>query len=183
MGLPPSEQDGSNHPGAAMFNKCRFVFREIGFGSEEYAQAFALRERLLRVPLGLSLRDEDLTREKDQLHFGLFLDGDGLIACAVVIPLSKKDAKIRQVAVSQDYQGHGVGRRLMEELESNLRAKGFTHLVLEARAVVVGFYEKLGYSALGDDFIEVTIPHRKMEKTIISQRHASRPAGSESQEG
>ena len=30
---------------------------------------------IMRVPLGLSLYDEDLEAEKDQFHFGLYLGG------------------------------------------------------------------------------------------------------------
>lgn len=37
----------------------------IAYGSGDYDQALALRDRLLRKPLGLSLYDEDLSDEKN----------------------------------------------------------------------------------------------------------------------
>jgi predicted GNAT family N-acyltransferase len=40
-------------------------------------------------------------------------------------------------------------------------------MVMNARKTAVGFYEKLGYNAKGDEFEEVTIPHFLMEKTLI----------------
>jgi hypothetical protein len=40
------------------------IFREITFGTNDYALECALREEVLRAPLGLSLRDENLLQEK-----------------------------------------------------------------------------------------------------------------------
>ena len=45
-------------------------------------------------------------------------------------------------------------------------ARGFREMTLHARESVVGFYERLGYAAEGSPFIEVTIPHRAMRKTL-----------------
>src|SRR5262249_59875461 len=73
------------------------VFKEIAFGSDDYRLECALREEVLRKPLGLSLRSDELSREKDQLHFGLFEPPTGLIACAIAVKLSPIEAKIRQM--------------------------------------------------------------------------------------
>ena len=140
------------------------VFREISFGTAEYRLECALRDDVLRKPLGLSLTAEELAREEDQLHFGLFEPDDQLVACVVALKLSPTDARIRQMAVSPLHQGKGLGRRLMNELEANLRSRGFTNLVLHARASAVGFYRKLGYTVVGDEFIAVAVPHFKMVK-------------------
>jgi predicted GNAT family N-acyltransferase len=37
---------------------------------------------------------------------------------------------------------------------------------MHARKTAMGFYEKLGYEKIGDEFTEVTIPHYKMEKRL-----------------
>jgi predicted GNAT family N-acyltransferase len=37
---------------------------------------------------------------------------------------------------------------------------------MHARKSAVGFYEKLGYKIVGDEFEEVTIPHFEMQKTL-----------------
>ncbi|HSE64026.1 MAG TPA: GNAT family N-acetyltransferase, partial [Thermoanaerobaculia bacterium] len=77
-------------------------------------------------------------------------------------------ARIRQMAVSPIHQRKGLGKRLMNELEANLRWRGFTNLVLHARASAVGFYETLGYTIVGDEFMDVTVPHFRMVKVIAS---------------
>ena len=140
------------------------TFREIAWGSAEYAAEIRLRNEILRKPLGLSLEDEDLAPEREQLHYGLFDPAGTLAACAVAVPLSQTEARIRQMAVVPSRQGGGLGKKLMTELEADLRARGFERFQLNARASAVGFYEKLGYSIVGDEFREVTVPHFRMTK-------------------
>ena len=140
------------------------IFREIAFGSDDYRRECSLRDEVLRVPLKLSLRDEDLSAESDQLHFGLFDPEGGILACVVVIPVSADDARIRQMAVSPLHQGTGLGRKLMTGLERNLRSRGFTRFTLHARASALGFYQKLDFTVTSGEFLEVGIPHFVMEK-------------------
>jgi ribosomal protein S18 acetylase RimI-like enzyme len=142
------------------------VFREIVFGTDEYRLECGLRNDVLRKPLGLSLTVEELAKEEDHLHFGLFEPDDNLVACVVAVKLSPIDARIRQMAVSPIHQRRGLGKRIMNELEANLRSRGFTNLVLHARASAVGFYKKLGYSVIGDEFIDVTVAHFRMVKVV-----------------
>ena len=35
-----------------------------------------------------------------------------------------------------------------------------------ARAIVLGFYLRLGYTASGEEFMETTIPHRLVTKAL-----------------
>jgi predicted GNAT family N-acyltransferase len=155
-------------------------FREIAYGSEDYRRERALRDEILRKPLGLTLGDEQLEAERGQWHFGLFDRAGGLVGCVVVVPPGAGDtsrpgpwhagseARLRQMAVAEPFQRQGHGRRLIAAVESLLAVRGVTRLVLHARQHVVPFYEKLGYRVVGDEFIEVTIPHRRMEKTLSS---------------
>lgn len=141
------------------------VFAPIAFGSEDYERERRLRDEVLRRPLGLSLDDEDSTTEKDQLHFGLFLGGE-LVACVIAAPVSGSEARIRQMAVAPAHQGRGLGRRLLDAVERELRGRGFRKLHLGARSSAAGFYEKLGYAAVGGAYVSVTVPHLRMEKTL-----------------
>ncbi|WP_417394691.1 GNAT family N-acetyltransferase [Gimesia chilikensis] len=142
-------------------------FLEIPFQSRWYEQACELRNRLLRLPLGLDLKSEDLSPESEYLHFGIEQDGQ-LIACVLAVPLGSGRAKLRQMAVSGECQGQGIGRRLIESVEDCLVQQGFQVVELDARREAVGFYEKLGYVSEGDEFISVTIPHQRMTKVIAA---------------
>jgi predicted GNAT family N-acyltransferase len=140
------------------------IFREIEFGSGDYRLECELRDEVLRRPLGLSLDDENLDAERQQLHCGLFGDGGKLIGCVIAVPQAVAVAKRRQMAVRAEQQGKGHGRRLIHGIEMHLARQGCLHLVLHARLTAVGFYAKLGYSIAGPEFTEVGIPHVRMEK-------------------
>lgn len=140
-------------------------FVEISIQSPRYKQEIELRDRTLRAPLGLVFTQEDLQAEVDHLHYGI-VDGDALVACAVVVPLSTTEAKLRQMAVTEAHQRQGIGSTLVRSIEAELVALGFRHIQLNARDIAVGFYTSLGYAKEGAEFIEVSIPHRKMVKSI-----------------
>ena len=141
-------------------------FKEIVFGTGEYRLECELRNDVLRKPLGLSLTVEELAKEEDHLHFGLFEPDGNLVACVVAVRLSPTDARIRQMAVRPIHQRRGLGKRIINELEADLRSRGFTNLDLHARVSAVGFYKKLGYTVSGDEFIDVTIAHFRMVKVV-----------------
>jgi ribosomal protein S18 acetylase RimI-like enzyme len=164
--LPDESRPGSDAPARAAGISEDMAFKEIAFGTSEYRLECRLRGQVLRRPLGLSLSGEDLADEENQLHFGLFGPGNHLVACVVAVVLSPTEARIRQMAVSPPHQRRGLGQRILRELESNLEARGFKTLVMNARTSAVGFYEKLGYTIAGEEFVDVTIPHVTMTKTV-----------------
>lgn len=127
------------------------------------AMWIALRERILREPLGLTFLEEDLAVERADRHLVAF-DGETLIGGLLLQEREQEPGvwKIRQVAVEPLWQGKGIGRDLMLAAEAEAREAGITQLVLNARETVCGFYERLGYIAEGGWFLEVGIPHRRM---------------------
>ena len=142
------------------------ILRQIAYGSSQYHAARTLRQAVLRTPLGLPLSDDDLLGEDRQLHFGLFAEQDKLVACVIVVPESAGQARIRQTAVSPEYQRRGLASKMMRELEVILSERDFDLVTLHARKGAVGFYQKLGYEVVGSEFMEVTLPHQKMVKPL-----------------
>ena len=126
----------------------------------------------MRIPLRLSLYDEDLSREKDQGHFGLFEDSGRLIACVIAVIHPTDTARIRQMAVRTSHQGQGHGRALVLWLETYLASRNIVQLHLHARISAVGFYEKSGYRRQGPEFFEVGLPHVRMEKRVVPNQDA-----------
>lgn len=141
---------------------------EIEFGSDRFAEEVDLRNRLLRIPLGLTFSEEDLQKESQQLHFGLADDDGKLVACAIVVPLDKHHVKLRQMAVETDRQGNGFGAQLIAAIECELRSRRYQSITLHARCTAIEFYEKQGYQKCGSEFTEVGISHWKMTKDISS---------------
>jgi predicted GNAT family N-acyltransferase len=137
----------------------------IDHGSKEYNQMIELRRQVLRKPLGLEFSDEDLSREKDDVLIAAYED-DQILGCCILTQIDPNTVRLRQMAVKAGLQGKGIGRVLMQFAENVARDRGNKKLTMHARKTVAGFYEKLGYKVAGEEFIEVTIPHYKMEKHL-----------------
>lgn len=146
----------------------RPVCREIPHGSAAYAQAVALREEILRRPLGLRFSPEELAGEAGSFHL-VCEWGGGIVGCLVLQPLGEGDIRLRQMAVRADCRGRGFGSGLVVFAEGIARRRGYRRLVLHARAAAVGFYERLGYRVEGPEFCEVTIPHYPMGKSLCGE--------------
>lgn len=141
------------------------VIRKILHGSDDYKAELDLRNRVLRIPLGLDIHEDNISREHLDTHIGAFIE-ERLAGVLVLTPLNESEVKMRQVAVEQELQGKGIGKLLVDYSEKQARLMGFSKIVMNARLEAVPFYEKLGYTKAGDLFIEVTIPHYKLEKII-----------------
>jgi len=142
------------------------IIKEISYASVEYATMKRFREDALRIPLGLTLSDEDLKDENTQIHIAAILDDGTIIGTALLKPLSQRLVKLRQMAVLPSSQRKGIGRKLVRFAEQNARTRGFNYIELHARIYAQGFYEKLGYQIAGEAFIEVTLPTIKMTKRL-----------------
>lgn len=138
---------------------------DVKHGSDGFRQTVALRDEILRKPLGLEFSADELAGETDSFHLACWHDGV-LTACLVLKPLSARSVRMRQLAVRTDWQRKGVGSLLVAYSESFAREHGYDEIVLHAREAAVRFYERAGYSIEGDRFFEVTIPHFTMRKSL-----------------
>lgn len=141
------------------------VLSEIVYGSAAYKESVALREEVLRKPLGLTFTDEELGREQSDYHLVCQYEGQ-VVGCLILVPKGPAEVKVRQVAVAPHVHGKGVGRVLATFAEDFARERGFKLMTLHARLTAVSFYEKLGYERIGEAFEEVTIPHWRMQKQL-----------------
>jgi N-acetylglutamate synthase-like GNAT family acetyltransferase len=133
--------------------------------SEAYSQMIGLRMELLRRPLGLSFTEEQLAGEKEDWLIGAF-ENNELIGCCVLTHYDASIIQLRQMAVRQDIQASGIGRRIVAYAEELARKIGYAALMMHARNTALGFYKKCGYEIRGNEFMEVTVPHHYMEKKL-----------------
>jgi ribosomal protein S18 acetylase RimI-like enzyme len=62
---------------------------------------------------------------------------------------------VAQVAVDPDFQGHGIGRKLMKQAEEMALKKGFNAVALHVRKdneKAIGLYKSMGYKKVGSDW-------------------------------
>jgi len=124
-----------------------------------------LRNEMLRKPLGLHFTKDELDEEKNDILMGAFED-DRLLGCCLLTRIDSSTVRLRQMAVPSGMQGKGIGRALTIFAENIARDLGYKRLLMHARITAIGFYQKLGYGIIGDEFTEVTIPHYIMEKSL-----------------
>jgi predicted N-acetyltransferase YhbS len=141
------------------------VIREIVYGSAEYRAELELRDEILRRPLGRQLSARDREGEENAYHIACFR-GERVVGCLVLRPLGEGDVRMRAVAVATVVQRQGIGAALVRFAEDFARGRGYRRMVLHARETAVEFYEKLDYARVGERFVEVTIPHWRMEKRL-----------------
>ena len=140
--------------------------RLIEFGSKEQIESIELRRKILRFPIGLDFNAEDLESENKQFHFAAFLD-EKLVAVLIMVKYGQGVVKMRQVAVDNHLQGNGIGKALVKYSENWAIANQLTQIQLHARSNAVPFYKSMKYEIIGEQFLEVGLPHFKMQKTLI----------------
>jgi predicted GNAT family N-acyltransferase len=137
----------------------------IDHGTKEYQQMVKLRDDILRKPLGLTLEPDELEKEKSNLLMGAYED-DQMLGCCMLVEEEPGTVRLRQMAVVNDLQGKGIGKALMQFAENLARDRGYKKITMHARKNALGFYEKMGYRKVGQEFEEITIPHYVMEKEL-----------------
>ena len=130
-----------------------------------YNQMIELRRAVLRLPLGLDFTEEELESEAEDA-FCCAIDEKGVIGCLVLTKNSDDLVRMRQVAVSPELRGLGIGRLLVNYSEVLASMRGYSTMTLHARSHVVSFYRRLGYDVHGGEFVEVGIPHFRMSKAL-----------------
>jgi predicted GNAT family N-acyltransferase len=81
-------------------------------------------------------------------------------------PADGRIAHIGRIAVLADARGLSIGTVLMNELEARAVVLGLRLAYLSAQTQALEFYERLGYSAYGEEFDDAGIPHRHMTKVL-----------------
>ena len=142
-------------------------FKIIEVGSDWHRKEWALRDEVLRRPLGRALSATDIERDKEGVHFVAVLDGE-VVGCAGLYSQGEGAMRLRQMAVSPRLQRQNIGARLLRFAEDWARENGVLRIETHARVVARGFYERCGYEAYGDVFEEISIPHIKMRKPLKS---------------
>ncbi|MCM2392392.1 GNAT family N-acetyltransferase [Streptomyces albipurpureus] len=71
-----------------------------------------------------------------------------------------------RLAVLKAARGLGAGVALVRAIEDAARERGLTAVDLHAQTHALGFYERLGYVAYGEEMMEAGIGHRSMRREL-----------------
>jgi GNAT superfamily N-acetyltransferase len=134
-------------------------------------EIFPLRHAVLRPgrPVSYSVYSQDV----GAVHVGAFDDGM-LVGCATVFPQPWPGSdgapaepaawRLRGMAVDPSVQGSGIGRLVLAEGIVAAREGGAPVLWANARTAALGFYERMGWRVVGEEFIasDSGLPHFPM---------------------
>lgn len=142
------------------------LIKRISTHNPEYTLSLSLRDLVLRKPLGLSIKQDDLSNEKSAIHF-VVISGNKVVGTLFLIETDRNSYQMKQVAVHPDYQGQSVGTKLVLFAEKWAQDNEVQKIWLHARINAWSFYQKLGFIFTSDEYKQVGIVHKTMEKHYL----------------
>lgn len=140
----------------------------ICLGTVQRAVILDLRHRILRA--GLPPESAEFEGDEQATHFAAMHNGL-VLACLSLFPERMLDEQqcgwqLRGMACDVAHQGRGLGRQLMDYVESAFLAEQRPWLLwCNARESAVGFYQRCGWSICSDAFdVPTAGMHFKMFK-------------------
>ena len=127
--------------------------------SEQEQQALYFQRWLvLRKPLGLAQGTEQDKYENQAIPLIAVME-DKVVGSVRFRILANNLGSLSYLSVLPEFQGQGIGKQLVLHLIEIARKKGVKTVRARARKGVLGFYEKLGFVARGEETIFLDIPH------------------------
>ena len=110
------------------------------------------------VPVELELDGEDASAR----HAAAFSDDGRLVGTGRMLG----SGKIGRMAVSQSMRRQGIGRALLDALVAEAKRLKLEEVSLGAQLPAVAFYERAGFKAYGDIFLDAGIDHKMMRLVL-----------------
>ena len=133
---------------------------------EEWETYYSLRYRILREPWNQPPGSERNEGDETAIHAALFENGK-ILGVSRLDSAEREIGQIRFMAVETNQQGKGIGEQLMHQLELIALQRGHKKIILHAREIAIGFYQKLGYELKEKSHLLFgEIQHFLMEKQL-----------------
>lgn len=91
------------------------------------------------------------------------------VATGRIIVGDRGECLIGRVACLKEHRNKGYGSVIMKEIMRRCEEKGFDTVFVHAQTRVRAFYEKLGFKAFGDMYMEANILHINMKKVLYER--------------
>jgi len=143
-----------------MPSQFQFRIRPADWGQDEAAIAAVRREVFIVeqcVPEHLEWEPEDGCHQWFVAETRL-----GLVGVARLT----SEGRVGRMAVRRPFRGKGVGTALLQAALEEARVAGLDGVHLSAQTHALGFYERQGFSAEGETYLDAGIPHRTMTLTF-----------------
>jgi GNAT superfamily N-acetyltransferase len=124
--------------------------------SKDYSPEFIEKEMAQFTP-------EKVIERASWTHFYVFCDEERIVGCGAVGPYwgSETESCLFNIFVLPEYQGKGVGRKIIETLESDEYALRAKRIEIPASITACAFYRKMGYDFKnGIDIVDAELLYR-----------------------
>lgn len=132
--------------------------------AEEVRAALALRHDVFVVEQRVPLEEEVDHHDETALHL-VAVDGDRVVATCRLVA-EGQTVKLARMAVAIAARRRGLASALLAEAETRARALGAARIALAAQTGALALYERAGYTAYGERFLDAGIEHLMMEKRL-----------------
>lgn len=77
-----------------------------------------------------------------------------------------KNGHIGRMAVLPEWRNQGIGSALLARAIETAKARGDDEVFLDAQTHAISFYERFGFRAEGDGFMDAGMPHQRMRRNV-----------------
>ena len=111
------------------------------------AGAYAVRVQGMGRQHHISLREEFDEHDCEGTRYIVLTDDGYPVATCRFFETGPSTVTLGRIVVLPEYRGQRLGVRVVEEAERWMRELGYDRVHIDARVGVVGFYERLGFTA------------------------------------
>ncbi|SNQ44235.1 GNAT family N-acetyltransferase [Cellulophaga lytica] len=146
--------------------------KELTFKLISAIETYPVRHPVLRAGKPLSSCEFSGDNLKTTFHIGAYQNNQ-LIGVASLLQVKNTSIlnvfayQLRGMAIANEHQGKGLGKKIINYAETILKEKGVLLLWMNARVSAIPFYTKCGYTKSGSIFeIQKVGPHVVMFKKL-----------------
>jgi predicted GNAT family N-acyltransferase len=132
----------------------------------DWPEVAALRTRVFVEEQGVPAEIEQDAHDAAAVH-ALATDEHGRVVATGRLVVGEGRGVIGRMAVDASARGRGHGAAVLAELHRQAVALGLTEVELHAQLPARAFYERAGYTAVGDVYQEAGLAHVTMRRPLV----------------
>ncbi|MGZ4505794.1 MAG: GNAT family N-acetyltransferase [Blastococcus sp.] len=135
-------------------------------GEADRAEIAALRTRVFVEEQGVPAEIEQDAADDTAVHALSRDDAGRVVATGRLLLRDGGPAAIGRMATDASARGGGHGAAVLAELHRQAALRGAVEVELHAQVSARGFYERAGYTAVGEEYEEAGIAHITMRRRL-----------------
>lgn len=141
-----------------------YVYVVIVSSEKDLQAAFSIRKTVFVQEQNVPIEEELDQYDNTATHFLLYYTEEpiGTGRCRKI----NNTLKAERICVLEPYRKLGAGLQIMETIEDYAHSENIDCIKLDAQTHAKGFYLKLGYHIVSEEFLDAGIPHVTMKKHL-----------------